>query len=79
MGIVEKHIVVSIPDKIEAACRMLDHLMNDDAEIVTVITGEDATDEETALVTAYLTENFKAEVEVHKGNQPVYSFIFGVE
>ncbi len=79
MGIVEKHIVVSIPDKIEAACRMLDHLMKDDAEIVTVITGEDATDEETALVTAYLKENFKAEVEVHKGNQPVYSFIFGVE
>jgi uncharacterized protein len=57
----------------------LDHLMNDDAEIVTVITGEDATDEEIALVTAYLKENFKAEVEVHKGNQPVYSFIFGVE
>jgi dihydroxyacetone kinase-like predicted kinase len=79
MGIVEKHIVVSIPDKVEAACRMLDHLMNDDAEIVTVITGEDASEEEITRISAYLKENFKAEVEVHHGNQPVYSFIFGVE
>jgi dihydroxyacetone kinase-like predicted kinase len=79
MGIVEKHIVISIPDKIEAACRMLDHLIDDSAEIVTVIAGEDATDEEIAQVSAYLEENFKAEIEVHKGLQPVYSFIFGVE
>jgi uncharacterized protein len=79
MGIVEKHIVVSIPDKIEAACRMLDHLMDDSAEIVTVIAGEDASDEEIEQVSTYLQKNFKAEIEVHKGKQPVYSFIFGVE
>jgi DAK2 domain fusion protein YloV len=79
MGIVEKLIVVCIPDKVEAACRMLDHLMDDSAEIVTVIAGEDASDEEIAQVSTYLKVNFKAEVEVHKGKQPVYSFIFGVE
>ncbi len=79
MGIVEKHIVVSIPDKVEAACRMLDQLLDNDSEIVTVIAGEDATEQEIGQVTAYLKENFRAEVEVHHGQQPVYSFIFGVE
>ncbi|PKM89904.1 MAG: hypothetical protein CVU85_01745 [Firmicutes bacterium HGW-Firmicutes-10] len=79
MGIVEKHIVVSIPDKIEAACRMLDHLLDDSADIVTVIAGEDASDEEIEQVSSYLKKNFRAEIEVHKGKQPVYSFIFGVE
>ncbi len=81
MGIVEKHIVVSIPDKVEAACRMLDQLLDNDSEIVTVIViaGEDATEQEIGQVTAYLKENFRAEVEVHHGQQPVYSFIFGVE
>lgn len=79
MGIVEKLIVVSNSDKIETACRMLDQLLDDDSEIITVIAGEDASEQEIEQITTYLRENFRAEVEVHLGLQPVYSFIFGVE
>ena len=67
-------------EKVGAAKQLLEALIDEDSEIVTILQGEDATDEEVAELVAFVEENFEdAEVEVHAGNQPVYSFIFSVE
>lgn len=79
MGILEKDIVVNGKDKILTTCDLLEKMIDEDSEIVTLIQGEDATDEEIAKINEYIEENFNVEVDNQFGNQPVYSFIIGVE
>ena len=79
MGIMEKDIVVTAKDKVQATCDLLEKMIDEDSEIVTLIQGEDATDEEIAKINEYIEENFNVEVDNQVGNQPVYSFIIGVE
>lgn len=65
---------------VAAATALLDQLVTDDHEIVTVIVGEQATRERTDEVLAWLAEHRpEVEVEVHRGGQPLYPFLFGVE
>ncbi|MGB7594286.1 MAG: DAK2 domain-containing protein [Erysipelotrichaceae bacterium] len=80
MGIFEKNIVVSTKDKLEATKTLLEELIDKDSEIITVLVGEDVTEEEQASIEAFINERFPTlEVEIVVGQQPVYSFIFGVE
>ncbi len=79
MGIFGKDIRLTAADKVTAACELLKDMIDDESEIVTLIQGEDATDEESAEVTSFIEENFDVDIDVQKGGQPVYSFIIGVE
>ncbi|MFI3283827.1 MAG: DAK2 domain-containing protein [Erysipelotrichaceae bacterium] len=80
MGIYEKNIVVAKPDRREALQALMDAMIaNEEFEIITVIIGEDAVKEDIEFVTSYIESNSEMEVEVHQGDQPVYSFIFGAE
>jgi len=80
MGILDKTIVVSVPSKAEAAKRLMDQLVTSEDGLITLIVGEEVSDEEQDDLVAYITEHFDAcELEVHKGHQPVYSYIIGVE
>ena len=80
MCIADGKIVSTNAQKVGAAKQLLEALIDEDSEIVTILQGEDATDEEVAELVEFVEENFEdAEVEVHAGNQPVYSFIFSVE
>lgn len=79
MALVEKKIVACIPDKMEACKKALSELIGEDDEIVTLIAGEDVTSEELEEMTAYIEDNYEVEVEASQGQQPVYSFIIGVE
>lgn len=79
MGMFEKNILVSTPDKMKACLGLLDAMITEDDEIVTVIVGEEATEEEWETIQNYIEEKFDVEVDVQQGNQPVYSFVFGVE
>ncbi|MCY4193229.1 MAG: DAK2 domain-containing protein, partial [bacterium] len=64
----------------QAAIGLLDQLIADDHELVTVISGADATAAEIEEVAAWLAERHPAvEVEVHDGGQPLYPFCLGVE
>ena len=50
------------------------------SSICILLVGEGATEEEVEEITSYINEKFEdVEVEVVQGNQPVYSFIIGVE
>ena len=62
------------------ACLLLDDLVGDDHEIVTVIEGEGATAADTRAITEWLAEH-RPDVspEVHHGGQPLYPYLFGIE
>ena len=79
MGIAEKSIVISTPNKMDACLRLLDSLIDGNSEIVTVLAGEDASEEETSQIARYIEDQFGVETDIQAGGQPVYSFIFGVE
>ncbi len=53
--------------------------MNEDSEIVTLLKGEDSSEEECDELASYIEDNFDVDVDVQDGGQPVYSFVIGVE
>ncbi|WNF35500.1 DAK2 domain-containing protein [Bacillaceae bacterium IKA-2] len=80
MGIAEKKIVSSGPDRQTVTEQLLAMMIDDDTEILTIIAGEDTTEVETAKLVAFMELNFEdVEVEVYRGEQPLYSYIFSVE
>ncbi|PKG25208.1 DAK2 domain-containing protein [Niallia nealsonii] len=80
MGIADGKIVVKSKKKLESAQKLLTSMINEDAEILTIIKGEDASDEDVAALASFVEEEFSdVEVEIHDGNQPLYAFIFSIE
>lgn len=79
MGILEKDIVVTNPDRMETSKALIAQLIDEDAELVTLIAGEDVEDEEAEALSEFIEANYDVEVELHRGEQPVYSYIIGVE
>jgi DAK2 domain fusion protein YloV len=80
MGIADGKIVVSEKDKLAVTKKLVDELLDEEAEIVTILYGEEATEEEVETVVAYIEDAYPdVEVEVHDGGQPLYPFIFSVE
>jgi dihydroxyacetone kinase-like predicted kinase len=64
----------------EAACALVDRLIDEDSEIVTVLVGIDARAPETQRVREHLaTRHPHVEIEVHEGGQPLYPYLIGVE
>ncbi|MFC4798175.1 DAK2 domain-containing protein [Neobacillus sp. GCM10023253] len=80
MGIAEGKIVVKNKDKEKAAEDLLSNMLDEDSEILTIIYGEDVTEEELSQLTEFVEEKFSdVEIEVHNGKQPLYSYIFSIE
>ncbi len=81
IGIVRGDGIVSIGGTWRAAAtQLLENLITPDREIVTVLEGADATVAMTEELRAWIGENFgNVEVEVHRGGQPLYPYLFGVE
>ena len=80
MGIVDGKILVSIADRKEATLATIDKMINDDSEILTIIYGEDAEASEVEEITEAVEAKYPdVEVEVHEGNQPVYTYLLSVE
>lgn len=80
MGIVDGNIVVTNPDRKEAAIEMVKAMLDEDSEVVTIIYGEDGNKEEAeAIETAVSELDEDLEIEIHEGNQPVYLYLISVE
>jgi dihydroxyacetone kinase-like predicted kinase len=80
MGIAEGKIVVKNKDKGIAAEDLLTAMVDSNSEILSIIYGEDVTEDEVNALTEFVEENFEdVEVELHNGKQPLYSFIFAIE
>jgi DAK2 domain fusion protein YloV len=64
----------------EATIGLLEVLVTDDHEIVTLIEGEGASAADTRHVTVWLEEHRPdVQVETHHGGQPLYPYLIGVE
>ena len=64
----------------EAAFALVDRLIDEDSEIVTVLVGTDARPAETERVREHLAaQHPHVEIEVHEGGQPLYPYLIGVE
>ena len=73
-------IQASVKSPFDAARALLDSLIDDDRELVTVIIGVDAPPADTARITEYVADHFpQIEIEVHHGGQPLYPYLIGVE
>jgi uncharacterized protein len=80
LGIARDGIKVVASSVADAACALLDILVGDDHEIVTVIEGEGATAADTRRITEWLDDHRPGvSPEVHHGGQPLYPYLFGVE
>ncbi|WP_444283261.1 DAK2 domain-containing protein [Granulicatella adiacens] len=80
MGIVDGKILVSIADRKEATLATIEKMIDDDSEILTIIYGEDADASEVEEITEAVEAKYPdVEVEVHEGNQPVYTYLLSVE
>jgi len=80
MGIVDGKILVSIADRKEATLATVEKMIDEDSEILTIIYGEDAEASEVEEITEAVEAKYPdVEVEVHEGNQPVYTYLLSVE
>ena len=81
IGLVRGDGVVAIaPTTLECATALLKHIVTDDRELLTVIAGADAKSAVTEQIVAWVGEQFPSiACEVHRGGQPLYPYLFGVE
>ncbi|MBE6184407.1 MAG: DAK2 domain-containing protein [Bacillus sp. (in: Bacteria)] len=80
MGIFEGKIVETSSDLLTASKQLIDKMIDEDDEIITIIYGQDATSEQVDELVTYIEQEYdEIEVEVHSGKQPLYSFIFAIE
>jgi dihydroxyacetone kinase-like predicted kinase len=81
IGIVKGDGIVSTAAvMIDSILALLDCIIGDDAEIITIITGDGSDGATTDAITGWLSDRHAAvAVEVHVGGQPLYPYIFGVE
>ena len=80
IGIFEKDIVVDNPNKIETLMTLLEKMIDEDSSIITILVGQDVNEEEMNQVSELISEKFSdLDLDIRKGDQPVYSFLIGVE
>ena len=80
MALAEGKIILSTPQLMDAAKEVIGSLADEDSEIITIIYGEDATEEQASELAGFIEENFAdAEVEIIEGKQSLYPFILSVE
>lgn len=76
----DKEIVACLKDRKEALLELLRALKSDDAYLLTILYGEDVSEEEATEVEAVIAEAFPDyEITFRKGGQPVYSYLVGIE
>lgn len=80
MGILNGTIIGTSENQLSAAKMLLSEMIGEDDEIVTILYGEDASQEEAEQLEAFLSEKYEEiEVEIHNGKQPLYSYIVSAE
>ncbi|MEJ7535372.1 fatty acid kinase catalytic subunit FakA [Staphylococcus hominis] len=80
MGLAESKIVTSNADEFKTITGLLSTLLNEESEILTVITGEDAQSDMTTQLEEWVENEYPdVEIEIHKGDQPIYPYLFAVE
>lgn len=80
LGLCEGEIILSGKDAVEVGQELLARMIDENTEIVTILYGEEITETESVEFLNKVEEAYpEIEVELHRGGQPLYAFIFSVE
>ena len=76
----DKKVAACVPDKNEALRALLKSLINENSCVATIIAGEDVSEEELQTLQEEIQGLYPdVEINMFSGNQPVYSFLVGIE
>jgi uncharacterized protein len=81
IGLVRGDGIVAVgPTVDDVSISLLGQLVTPGREIVTIVTGVDASTASTEAIAVWLHDQLpQVQVEIHRGGQPLYPFLFGVE
>lgn len=80
LGIIDGDIQVAETDLISSTIDMVEKMLDEDSEIITIMFGRDSNKEEANQVAEALkNKHSDLEFEIHNGGQPVYNFLISVE
>lgn len=80
LGLVEGKIKEVGGDKKVVAGKVLEDMIDDESELITVYYGEDVSDEDANEFEVELQEKYEdLDIQFYKGNQPLYYFLISVE
>jgi len=80
IGLVDGEIAVAGHDVTETTISLLEKMLDEDSEIVTILYGQDVEADKAEEIAEYIEDNYPdLDVEVHLGGQPLYYYIISVE
>lgn len=80
IGLHKSEIHATGTDLVATTLALIENMLSASDEVVTVLAGELVEDDDVELLSETLEEKFPdLELDVYKGNQPIYHFIIGIE
>ncbi|ABX43249.1 DAK2 domain-containing protein [Lachnoclostridium phytofermentans] len=80
MGIGDKTILSVGTDVSETTLDLIENLVDDDSELISLYYGAEVTEEDANQIADQITEKYPmVDVEVHMGGQPIYYYVLSVE
>jgi hypothetical protein len=79
MGLLDGDIVFSLPSRMEATKKLVEKMVEDRSEIITIMYGKNVKEDEVNEIVDYIETEFDLEVDLIHGGQEVYSYIISVE
>lgn len=75
-----KDILSCHVNKFDALKTLMNNLVDENTCVVTILLGDDITKGEEAVLETYINENYPSiDVMIRRGEQPIYSYLIGVE
>ncbi len=80
MGIGDKTILSVGTDISETTLELIENLVDDDSELISLYYGAEVTEEDANQIADQITEKYPmVDVEIHMGGQPIYYYVLSVE
>ncbi|MDA3931463.1 MAG: DAK2 domain-containing protein [Tenericutes bacterium] len=79
MGLLNGKIILSLPTRLETTKSLIDEMVEERSEIITIMYGKQINEEEVNEIVEYIEEAYDLEVDLINGGQEVYSYIISVE
>ena len=80
IGLVDGEIAVADKDVAKTTISLLEKMLDEDSEIITLLYGEDVESEQAEEIASYIEDSYPdLDIEMHYGGQPLYYYIISVE
>src|SRR5690554_6474052 len=80
IGITDGKIAVSTSDRLKSTKKLVDKMIDEDMEIITIFYRKDVLDQELEKLIDYIAKTYEdIEIETIEGMQDIYSYIIAVE